>query len=84
MMEWIAMPFGLCKAPATFQRLMNGILRDVLHKLVSVYLDGVCVYTCTLKEYLEHLRLLLLRFEEEGLKLKSHYNKYRQIGPTAV
>jgi hypothetical protein len=43
LMEWVAMPFGLCNAPATFQRMMNDILRDFLHKFLPVYLDDVCI-----------------------------------------
>jgi hypothetical protein len=74
LMEWVAMPFGLCTAPATFQRMMNGILRDFLHNFVTVYLDDVCIYSRTLEGHLEHLRLVLQRFKEEGLKLRP--NKY--------
>jgi hypothetical protein len=70
LMEWVAMPFGLCNAPATFQRMMNDILRDFLHKFVTVYLDDVCIYSRTLEEHLEHMRLVLQRFQEEGLKLR--------------
>jgi hypothetical protein len=70
LMEWVAMPFGLCNAPATFQRMMNDILRDFLHRFVTVYLDDVCIYCLTLEEHLEHLRLVLQRFKEEGLKLR--------------
>jgi hypothetical protein len=69
-MKWVAMPFGLCNAPSTFQRMMNDILRDFLHKFVHVYLDDVFVYNRTLEEHMEHLRLLLQRFKEEGLKLR--------------
>jgi hypothetical protein len=69
-MEWIVMPFGLCNAPATFQRMMSDILRDFLHKFVIVYLDDVCVYSRTMEEHLEHMRLVLQRFKEEGLKLR--------------
>jgi hypothetical protein len=43
LMEWVAMPFGLCNAPATFHRLMNDILSDFLHKFVSVYFYNVCI-----------------------------------------
>jgi hypothetical protein len=42
-MEWVAMPFGLCNGPATFQRMMKDILRDFLHKFVTLYLDDVCI-----------------------------------------
>jgi hypothetical protein len=59
LMEWVALPFGLCNAPATFQRMMNDILRDFLHKFVTVYLDDVFIYSRTLKEHLEHMRLVL-------------------------
>jgi hypothetical protein len=70
LMEWVAMPFGLCNAPATFQRMMNDILRDFLHKFVTVYLDDVCIYSRTLEEHLEHQRFVLQRFKEESLKLR--------------
>jgi hypothetical protein len=59
MMEWVAMPFGLCNAPTMFQRMINDIMRDFLHKFISVYLDDVCVYIHSLEDHLEHLRLVL-------------------------
>jgi hypothetical protein len=64
LMEWVAMPFGLCNAQATFQRMMNDTLRDFLQNFITVYLDDVCIYSRTLEEHLEHLRLVLQRFEE--------------------
>jgi hypothetical protein len=70
LMEWVAMPFGMCNTPPTFQRTMNDILRDFLHKFVIVYLDDVCIYSRTVEEHMEHPRLVLQRFKEEGLKLR--------------
>jgi hypothetical protein len=32
LMKWVAMPFGLCNAPTTFQRIMNNFLRDFLRR----------------------------------------------------
>jgi hypothetical protein len=58
LMEWVAMPFGLCNAPATFHRMMNDILSDILQKFVTIYLDDVCIYYRTLDEHLAHLRLV--------------------------
>jgi hypothetical protein len=68
-MEWVAMPFGLCNALATSRSMINDILRDFLHKFISVYLDDVCALIRTLKEHLEYVRLVLQRFKEEGLNL---------------
>jgi hypothetical protein len=64
------MPFGLCNALATFQVMMNGIMRDFLHKYITIYLDAVCVYNPTLEEHLEHMRLVLQRYKDEGLNLR--------------
>jgi hypothetical protein len=70
LMEWVAMPFGMCNALATFQRMMNDILRDFLHKFVTFYLDNVFIYSRTSDEHLEYMRLVLQRLKEEGLELR--------------
>jgi hypothetical protein len=62
------MTLGQSNAPPTFRRMMNDTLRDILHKFVIVYLDDVCVYSHSLDEHLEHLRLVLQRLNEEGFK----------------
>jgi hypothetical protein len=70
-MEWVAMPLGLCNAPTRFQRMMNDILRDFVHKLVAIYLDDVRVDIHTYHKYLEHMRRMLHRvIKEDGLKLR--------------
>lgn len=54
--EYRVMPFGLCNAPATFQRLMNDILRPFLDKFVIVYLDDIMVFSPTLDQHHDHLQ----------------------------
>jgi hypothetical protein len=70
MMEWVAIPFGLCNAPATFHQIMHETLRYFLHKFLNLYLGDVCIYIRALEEYTVNLRLVLQRFKEEGLKLR--------------
>ena len=62
--EFTQMPFGLCNAPVTFQRLMQ----NTLGELNLTY--DVIVFGCTEEEHLEHLRVVFECFREFNLKLK--------------
>ncbi len=64
------MPFGLVNAPATFQRLMNNVLRDYLRKFCLVYLDDIIIYSKSLKDHKRHVRKVLQVIRSAGLKLK--------------
>ena len=51
--EYTVMPFGLTNAPATFQALINDILRQYLDDFVVAFLDDIMIYTKgTLEEYI--------------------------------
>ena len=68
--EFLRMPYGLCNAPATFQHLMQNCLGELNLTYALIYLDDMIVYSKTEDEHLVHLRAILERFMENGLKLK--------------
>ena len=69
--EFRRMPFGLCNAPATFQRLMQTVLPGLKWHCCFIYLDNILVASQTFKEHMEHLRLLIFdRLRNTGLTLK--------------
>lgn len=68
--QWNVMPFGLCNAPSTFQRLMNTVLGDLIPDVCTAYVDDTNTFSATLEEHLVNLRKVLQRFREAGLKIK--------------
>jgi len=68
--EYVRMPFGMCNAPATFQRMMNGVFSDMIGHTVRVYIDDTTIYTATFDEHMEALREVLSRLRKWGLFLK--------------
>ena len=66
--EFRVMPFGLCNAPSTFQRLMQRILQG-LGSVCSVYIDDILIFSESVEEHLVHLSQIFRRIESFGLKL---------------
>ena len=64
------MPFGLCNAPATFQRLMEAVLAGLARDVCVVYLDDILVMGTTFSEHIVNLAKVPTRLHEAGLRLK--------------
>ncbi|XP_076740530.1 uncharacterized protein LOC143418699 [Maylandia zebra] len=68
--EWNRMPFGLCNAPSTFQRLMQRLFGDQQCQSLLLYLDDIVIFSSTVSQHLERLDVVLGRLQQEGLKAK--------------
>ena len=69
--EYTRMPFGLCKAPSTFQRGIELLLRGFQWAILLIYLDNVIITGKTFHEHLNNLGEVLSRFPKFGFKLKA-------------
>src|SRR6195952_4419961 len=72
------MPFRLVNAPATFQAMMNKILRECLDHGVVVYWDDILIYSSSEEEHIELVRKVLARLKEYQLAVsvtKSVFHK---------
>ena len=67
---WV-MPFGLCNAPATFERLMDRVLCGMRWSRCLVYLDDVISFSASISEALIRLEEVLCRLSDFGLQLKA-------------
>ena len=68
--EFLRMPYRLCNAQATFQRLMQNCLGELNLTYALIYLDDVIVFSRTEEEHLHRLWVVFARFLEHRLKLK--------------
>ncbi|RVW25167.1 Retrovirus-related Pol polyprotein from transposon 17.6 [Vitis vinifera] len=70
------MPFGLCNAPATFQRCMLSIFSDMVERIMEVFMDDITIYGGTFEECLVNLEAVLHKCIEKDLVLnweKCHF-----------
>lgn len=69
--QFKVMPFGLQGAPATFQRLMDQVLKDV-SEFAAAYLDDVVIFSQTWEEHVAHLQHVLQLIKSAGLTINPH------------
>ena len=68
--ECESVPFGLCNAPPTFQRLMLNCLGELNLTYCLIYLDDVMIFSQTEEDHLERIHAVFDHLREHGLKLK--------------
>ena len=69
--EYNFMPFGLIKAPRTFQRLMDRVIQGLEYEIALAYLDDVIVFGPTLDVTMDRMVTVLERLRSANLKLKA-------------
>ena len=70
--EYLVMPFGLCNAPSTFQRLMNDVFKHEINSFILVYLDNILIYSRSINEHWEHLAHALDKLHQARLYGRLH------------
>jgi hypothetical protein len=68
--EHLVMPFGLTNAPATYQRLLNRVLADVIGKYASCYIDDILIFSKNAKEHALHVHHVLSLLKDANLFVK--------------
>ena len=63
-------PFKSSRTPATFQRLMSGLLGSLNWEAALCYLDDILVWGTTWAEHVQRLQKVLQRIREAGMLLK--------------
>ena len=76
--EYAVMPMGLTNACATFQRLMDNVLREFLGKTCLVYLDDIIIFSKDLEEHHQHVKEIAECLRKHNLKVKLSKCKFAQ------
>ena len=67
--QFKVMPFGLCNAAATFERLMENVLAGLNFEICLLYIDDVIVYSKDFQSHVNHIDVVLQRLKGAGLKI---------------
>ena len=76
--EYLVMPFGLCNAPAAFQRWINEVLMGYIDMYCIVYLDDVLIYSKTLQQHRQDVSNILEAIRKSGMKVKPSKCEFHQ------
>ncbi|CAM5157383.1 unnamed protein product [Eretmochelys imbricata] len=68
--EFLTLPFGLKGAPATFQSLVDQLLRG-MESFAMAYIDDICVFSQTWEDHVSQVRQVLNRLQGAGLTVKA-------------
>jgi hypothetical protein len=69
--EWLTMPMGLRNAPPIHQRRMTAALHKYIGKICHVYMDDIVIWSNSVAEHTEHIRLILTALREACLYCNS-------------
>ena len=76
--EFLRMPFGLCGAPCTFQKIVKTVLQEQDSRICLIYLDDIIVFGITLQEHNSRLEIVMKQLLSAGVKLsksKCHFGQ---------
>ena len=68
--EFLVMPFGLTNTPTTFMDLMNMMFHEYLDRFVIVSIDDILIFSKSMEEHEEHLRIVFQILREKKLYAK--------------
>ena len=68
--EFLVMPFGLTNAPTAFMDLMNRVFHKYIDRFVIVFIDDILIFSKSMEEHEEHLRIVFQILREKKLYAK--------------
>jgi hypothetical protein len=74
--QFVVMPFGLCNAPATFQRLLDMVLKEEMGDRCFCYMDDIVVISEEFSEHLKVLGKILQKLRAAGLKINNEKSQF--------
>ena len=77
--EFVVMPFGLCNAPATFQRLMDAVILPEYREFIETYIDDLMTHSMTYNDHMNHLHILFEQLRKHKLVVKLSKCKFAQL-----